>query len=132
MPDDITLERGRPGLGHYSSTSSAAELTAILYYRALRLRPKEPDWPDRDRFLLGKGHAATGIWPILVDLGYFPSEWTEQFGKIGSRINDHPNMRLARGIDFSSGALGHNLSVGVGMALAGRVQHRDFNTWVLT
>src|SRR5215467_12633841 len=156
MPADTTLERGRPltgaellhradwirlqtidliaqaGLGHYSSTFSSAELVATLYYHALRLRPGEPHWPDRDRFLLGKGHVATGLWPVLADLGYYPHDWLKQFGKVGSPVNDHPNMKLAPGIDFSSGSLGHNLSVGAGMALAGRLTGRDYRTFVLT
>ena len=152
----VTLERGRPvtdadllrkadwirlqtveliaqaGLGHYTSTFSCAEIVATLYYRTLRLRPSEPRWPDRDRFLLGKGHAATGLWPVLADLGYYPAELLKKFGKVGSPLNDHPNMRLAPGIDFSSGSLGHNLSVGTGMALAGRLARRDYRTFVLT
>ena len=152
----VTLERGRPvtaaelsrradwirlhtvrlieqaGLGHYASTFSCAEIIATLYYHTLRLRPDDPDWPDRDRFLLGKGHVATGLWPVLADLGYYPQDWLKQFGAIGSPLNDHPNMRLAPGIDFSSGSLGHNLSVAVGMALAGQLSERDYRTFVLT
>jgi len=120
------------GLGHYASTFSCAEIIATLYYHTLRLRPAEPGWPDRDRFLLGKGHVATGLWPVLADLGYYPEEWLKQFGTVGSPLNDHPNMRLAPGIDFSSGSLGHNLSVGVGMALSGRLFGRDYRTFVLT
>jgi transketolase len=120
------------GLGHYASTFSCAEIIATLYYHTLRLRPGEPGWPDRDRFLLGKGHVATGLWPVLADLGYFPADWLSQFGAIGSPLNDHPNMRLAPGIDFSSGSLGHNLSVGVGMALAGRLNGREYRVFVLT
>lgn len=119
-------------LGHYSSTFSCAEILATLYYHTLRLRPAEPQWADRDRFLLGKGHVATGVWPVLADLGYYPTEWLKQFGKVGSPLNDHPNMRLAPGIDFSSGSLGHNLSVGTGIALGGRLSGRDFRTFVLT
>jgi len=126
----------RAGLGHYTSTFSCAEIIATLYYHALRLRPAQPDWPDRDRFLLGKGHVATGLWPVLSDLGYFPADWLAQFGSIGSPLNDHPNMRLAPGIDFSSGSLGHNLSVGVGIALAGRLPGQlaghGYRTFVLT
>lgn len=153
---DSTLERGRPvtdtelarradwirlqtvgliaqaGLGHYASTFSCAEILATLYYHVLRLNPADPQWPDRDRFLLGKGHVATGLWPVLADLGFFPGEWLTQFGKVGSPVNDHPNMKLAPGIDFSSGSLGHNLSVGTGMALGGRLQGKDFRTFVLT
>ena len=157
MPEDtVTLERGRPvtdtelrrkadwirlqaveliaqaGLGHYSSTFSCAEIVATLYYHTLRLRPGEPRWPDRDRFLLGKGHVATGLWPVLADLGYYDKELLKQFGKVGSPLNDHPNMKLAPGIDFSSGSLGHNLSVGTGMALAARLSGRDYRTFVLT
>jgi transketolase len=120
------------GLGHYSSTFSCAEIFAALYYHALRLRPAEPQWPDRDRFLLGKGHVATGLWPVLADLGYYPTEWLKQFGKIGSPLNDHPNMRLAPGIDFSSGSLGHNLSVATGIAYGGRLSGRDYRTFVVT
>jgi transketolase len=120
------------GLGHYASTFSCAEIIATLYYHTLRLRPGEPGWPDRDRFLLGKGHVATGLWPVLADLGYYPEDWLEQFGTVGSPLNDHPNMRLAPGIDFSSGSLGHNLSVGVGMGLSARLSGRDYRTFVLT
>jgi transketolase len=157
MPDDtLTLDRGRPvtdaelnrradwirlqtidliaqaGLGHYSSTFSSAEIVAALYYRALRLRPGEPRWADRDRFLLGKGHVATGLWPVLADLGFYPRDWLGQFGKVGSPLNDHPNMKLAPGIDFSSGSLGHNLSVGTGMALGARLTGLSYRTFVLT
>jgi transketolase len=120
------------GLGHYSSTFSCAEILAVLYYHSLRLRPADPGWPDRDRMLLGKGHVATGLWPVLADLGYFPVEWLRRFGAIGSPLNDHPNMRLAPGIDFSSGSLGHNLSVAVGIALAGRLSGREYRTFVVT
>jgi transketolase len=120
------------GLGHYSSTFSCADLLAVLYYRALRLDPANPGWPDRDRFLLGKGHVATGLWPVLADLGYYPTGWLDQFGRVGSPLNDHPNMRLAPGVDFSSGSLGHNLSVGTGMALGGRRSGRDYRVFVLT
>jgi transketolase len=122
----------RAGLGHYSSTFSCAEILSVLYYRTLRLRPLEPDWPDRDRFLLGKGHVATGVWPVLADLGYFPESWLDDFGRIGCRLTDHPDMRVVPGVDFSSGSLGHNLSVGLGMALAGRISGRDYRTFVLT
>jgi transketolase len=120
------------GLGHYSSTFSCAEILSVLYYRTLRLRPDQPDWPERDRFLLGKGHVAVGLWPILADLGYFPAGWLAQFGQLGSPLNDHPNMRTAPGVDFSSGSLGHNLSVGVGMGLAARLHGLDYRTFVLT
>lgn len=119
------------GLGHYSSTFSAAELLTVLYRHTLRLKPSDSGWADRDRFLLGKGHIAVGLWPLLAELGYFPADWLETFGKKGAPLQDHPNMHTAPGIDFSSGSLGHNLSVGIGMALAARLQGRDYRTFVL-
>lgn len=117
--------------GHYSSVFSCAELFAALFYQTLRLNPAEPRWADRDRFLMGKGHAAIGQYPVLADLGYFPTEWLDSYTRIGSPLGDHPDMNKVPGIDFSSGSIGHNLSVGVGMALAARMQRRDYLTWVL-
>lgn len=110
------------GSGHYGSAFSIAEILSSLYYHHLRLRPEEPDWPDRDRFLLGKGHAAIGLYPILADLGYFDASWLDSYTRLGSPLGDHPDLRKVPGADFSSGSIGHNLSVGVGMALAARVQ----------
>ncbi|KQY54334.1 transketolase [Nocardioides sp. Root140] len=121
----------KAGLGHYSSTFSCAEILSVLYYRVMRLDPATPDWADRDRFLLGKGHAAVGLWPILSDLGYFPREDLDTFGYIGSPLGDHPDMRKAAGVDFSSGSLGHNLSVGLGIAMAARLRGSDHRTFVL-
>ena len=117
--------------GHYSSVFSCAEIFAALYYSTLRLRPSEPSWPDRDRFLLGKGHAAIGQYPCLADLGYFPEEWLDSYTRLGSPLGDHPDMNKVPGCDFSSGSIGHNLSVGVGMALAAKLRRQDYLTWVL-
>lgn len=124
-------EIGHAGLGHYSSTMSAAEILATLYYRTMRIDPAKPDWPDRDRFLLGKGHIAVGLWPILADLGYFPEEWLEGFGKIDQPLTDHPMMREVAGVDFSSGSLGHNLSVAIGMCLAARYRNSPSRAFVI-
>jgi transketolase len=119
------------GAGHYSATFSAAELLATLYYHELRLDPSHPQWPERDRFVLSKGHAAIGLYPILADLGFFDSTELETYTRLGSAFGDHPDMRKVRGIDFSSGSLGHGLSIGVGMALGGRVQSLDFRVYVM-
>ncbi len=119
------------GAGHYSGTFSAAELLATLYYHELRLDPGQPKWSDRDRFVLSKGHAAIGLYPILADLGYFDPADLETYTRLGSDFGDHPDMRKVRGIDFSSGSLGHGLSIGVGMALGGRVQSKDFRVFVM-
>lgn len=117
--------------GHYASTFSAAEIIATLYYGVMRLRRGEPAWPDRDRFLMGKGHAAVGVYPVLADLGFIDGEVLDQYTRLGNPLGDHPDMRRVPGIDFSSGSLGHALSAGLGMALAGRMTQRDFRVFVL-
>jgi transketolase len=119
------------GAGHYGGTFSAAELLAALYYYKLRIDPARPDWPDRDRFVLSKGHAAIGLYPVLADLGYFDPADLDSYTRLGSPFGDHPDMRKVRGVDFSSGSLGHGLSIGVGMALGGRVARRNFGVYVM-
>jgi transketolase len=118
-------------VGHYTSAFSAAEIFSVLYYDVMNLRRGEPQWPDRDRFLMGKGHAAVGLFPILADLDFFPKEWLDDYTRLGSPLGDHPDRRKVPGIDFSSGSIGHALSAGCGMALAGRILGKDFNTFVL-
>ncbi len=113
------------GAGHYSSTFSVAELFAALYYAHLRIDPADPKWPDRDRFVLSKGHAAIGLYPVLADLGFFDPALLDQYSRFRSPFGDHPDMKKVPGIDFSSGSLGHGLSVSVGMALSARMQKRD-------
>jgi len=117
--------------GHYGSVFSAAEILAALYYHVLRYDPRNPGWPDRDRFILSKGHAAVGLYPLLADVGFFEPALLDTYTRLGSPFGDHPDMRKIPGIDFSSGSLGHGLSVGVGMALAGRATGRDYRVYVL-
>jgi len=117
-------------VGHYTSVFSAAEIFAALYYDVMRLSA-DPKWPDRDRFLMGKGHAAVGLFPILADKGYLPVDVLNGYTRLGNPLGDHPDMRKVPGIDFSSGSIGHALSNGLGMALAGRFQRRDFTTFVM-
>lgn len=117
-------------VGHYTSVFSAAEIFAALYYDVMTLGA-DPKWPDRDRFLMGKGHAAVGLFPILADKGYLPVEVLNGYTRLGNPLGDHPDMRKVPGIDFSSGSIGHALSNGLGMALAGRMQGRDFTTFVM-
>jgi len=119
------------GAGHYSSSFSASELFAALYYAHMRINPGEPKWPDRDRFILSKGHAAIGLYPILADLGYFDSALLDNYTRLGSAFGDHPDMKKVPGLDFSSGSLGHGLSVAVGMALSARMQARDYRVFCM-
>lgn len=119
------------GAGHYTGTFSAAELVAALYYAQLRYRPADPGWPDRDRFVLSKGHAAIGLYPVLADVGFFDPAALDNYTRLGSMFGDHPDMRKVPGIDFSSGSLGHGLSAALGMTLAARVQGRSYRTYCL-
>jgi transketolase len=118
-------------VGHYTSVFSCAEVFASLFYDVMNLRPGTPAWPERDRFLMGKGHAAVGLYPILADLDFFPAEWLDSYTRLGSPLGDHPDMRKVPGIDFSSGSIGHALSGGLGMVLGQRASGRDFNVFVL-
>ncbi|TRM51529.1 transketolase [Achromobacter sp. LC458] len=118
-------------VGHYSSVFSCAEIFASLYYDVMRLRPGEPHWPDRDRFLMGKGHAAVGLFPVLADHGFIDRALLDGYTRLGSPLGDHPDMSKVPGVDFSSGSIGHALSNGVGMAMGGRMSRRDFNVFVM-
>jgi transketolase len=118
-------------VGHYSSVFSCAEIFSVLYYDTMRLRRGEPGWPERDRFLMGKGHAAVGQFPILADLEFFDKAWLDDYTRLGSPLGDHPDMRKVPGVDFSSGSIGHALSNGVGMMLGARMQKKEFNAFVL-
>lgn len=122
---------GIAGAGHYSAVFSAAELLATLYYAHLRIDPENPAWADRDRFVLSKGHAAIGLYPVLADLGYFDPAELDSYTRLFSRFGDHPDMKKVPGIDFSSGSLGHGLSIGVGFALAARLHRSPSRTYVM-
>ncbi|MGC2942547.1 transketolase [Brevibacterium sp. FAM 24638] len=117
--------------GHYSSVFSAAETLSALYYSVMRIDPERPALPDRDRFVIGKGHAAVGIFAVLADLGYFPQSSLDTYARLGSPFGDHPDMTKVPGIDFSSGSIGHALSNGCGMALAGRMSGKDFTVFAM-
>ncbi|SAI65792.1 transketolase N-terminal part [Bordetella ansorpii] len=118
-------------VGHYSSVFSCAEIFAALYYDVMRLRQGEPAWAGRDRFLMGKGHAAVGLFPILADLGFIGRELLDGYTRLGSPLGDHPDMSKVPGVDFSSGSIGHALSNGVGMAMGGRLDKLDYHTFVM-
>ncbi|MFH1553558.1 MAG: transketolase [Pseudomonadota bacterium] len=118
-------------VGHYSSVFSAAEIFAALYYDIMDIEKGNPTRADRDRFLMGKGHAAVGLFPILAEFGYIAKEVLDNYTRLGNPLGDHPDMRKVPGIDFSSGSIGHALSAGLGMALGGRMQKLDFNVFVM-
>ena len=117
--------------GHYGSSFSSSEIFSTLYYHVLNYDPKNPQWKSRDRFVMGKGHSAVGVYPILADVGFFPKEELDTYTQLGSAFGDHPDMNKIKGIDFSSGSIGHGLSVGVGMSLGARVDKEKYRTFIL-
>jgi transketolase len=119
------------GAGHIGGVLSAADMLAALYFSELRVDPQRPEWEDRDRFILSKGHCAIGLYATLALRGYFPIEELDTFDAIDSRLQGHPDMRKLPGLDMSTGSLGQGLSPGVGMALGARMLRKDFRTWVM-
>ena len=121
----------RVSVGHVGGPLSAAEVLAALYGRILRIRPHEPDWPERDRFILSKGHSSLGQYAAMGLAGYFDLEEMCTFDQKGSRLQGHPDMNKLPGIDISTGSLGMGLSAGLGMALGATHLGQDFRTFVL-
>ncbi len=117
--------------GHYTSVFSAAEVFSALYYDVMNLRRGEPGWDGRDRFTIGKGHAAVGLFPIYADLDFFPRDWLDDYTRLGSPLGDHPDMRKVPGVDFSSGSIGHALSNAIGMVLAQRWTGKDYKVFCM-
>ncbi|CAG9183390.1 transketolase [Cupriavidus pinatubonensis] len=117
--------------GHYTSVFSAAELFAALYYDVMSIRHGEPAWPDRDRFTIGKGHAAVGIFPILAEYGFIDRKTLDGYTRLGNPLGDHPDMTKVPGVDFSSGSIGHALSNGAGMAKAAKMSGKAFTVFTM-
>ena len=120
------------GSGHPSSSMSATEVVTALYFGGfLRVNPKEPDWPDRDRFVLSKGHACPVLYAAMAEIGYFPPDELLTLRQLGSVLEGHPNYRRLPGIEASTGSLGQGLSIGLGQALAARLDKRPTRVYVL-
>lgn len=117
--------------GHPGGAFSTAEVVTYLYFKEMNIDPKNPEWPDRDRFILSKGHACPIQYAALGALGYFPEEEMHKLRKEGSMLQGHPNMRKCPGIDISTGSLGQGLSVGVGMAVAGKRDGKNYRVYVV-
>jgi transketolase len=119
------------GSGHPGGSLSAADIVTALYFRIMRHDPRNPKWPDRDRFILSKGHAAPVLYAALAECGYFPLEWLTTLRKTGTCLQGHTDSTLTPGVDMSAGSLGQGLSVGIGMALAARLDKKDYRTYVM-
>jgi transketolase len=117
--------------GHLGGPLSATDMLVALYFRILRIRPDEPNWPDRDRFVLSKGHSSIALYTVLAMRGYFPVEELGTFDAIDSRLQGHPDMSVTPGIDMSSGSLGLGFSGALGIAMGARAAGKDFITYVM-
>jgi len=121
---------GIAGSGHPGGSLSSVEILTALYFRVLRHNPANPSWPDRDRFILSKGHVAPVLYATLAECGYFPVDELWTLRKLGSRLQGHTEHTLP-GVEMSAGSLGQGLSFGIGCALAARLDKKDYRTYVL-
>jgi transketolase len=121
----------RAGSAHVGSALSMADLLAVLYAGILRVDPHRPDWPERDRFLLSKGHACAALYVALAECGFFPAVWLEDFYQNGSHLPGHATHVGIPGVEVSTGSLGHGLSIACGMALAGKRDGRPYRVFTL-
>lgn len=129
---DIIKMISEAGSGHPGGALSAADLMTALYFGYLRHDTKNPNWPERDRVIFSKGHASALLYACLAEAGYFPEEELMSFRKLGSRLQGHPSKdKGLPGVEVSTGSLGHGLSMGVGMALALRLDKKNSRVYVL-
>jgi len=131
MRKNIIKMLGEAGSGHPGGSLSSADIVAVLYFHELRLDPNRPDWPDRDRFVLSKGHAAPVLYAALAGRGFFPEAELMTLRRLGSRLQGHPDMRKAPGVEMSTGSLGQGLSAANGMALAARLDKKNYRVYAL-
>lgn len=118
------------GSGHAGGSSSAADILAALYFHRMRIRPQEPEWPERDRFVLSKGHANAALGAVLAQAGFIDDAVLDRFYGYESPFGMHPDIKMA-GVEMCTGALGHGLAIAMGMALGARIQKQAFHTFVM-
>lgn len=122
----------RAGLGHPGGDLSSADILAVLYFGVLRFNPNDPAWPERDRFIMSKGHCSAALYATLAAAGFFPIQELDTYAMPGSRLNGHPDRNKLPGVEASTGSLGHGLPIATGMALAARLDGAAWRTYVLT
>ena len=127
----ILTETHAAASGHPGGSLSAAEIYTYLFFEEMRIDPKNPGDPDRDRFVLSKGHTCPGLYAAMAHRGYFPVEELSTFRALGTRLQGHPSMHALPGIEMSTGSLGQGLSTAVGMALAARFMKKDYRVYAL-
>jgi transketolase len=128
---DILRMTTEAGSGHPGGSLSATDIITTIYFYKLKHDPKKPSWPDRDRFILSKGHAAPALYSVLAKSGYFPSKELMKLRKLGSFLQGHPEKEKCPGIEASTGPLGQGLSYANGITLAGRIDNKDYRVYVL-
>ena len=122
---------GKAGSGHPGGSLSAVEIVSTLYFKILKHKPSDPQWSDRDRFILSKGHAAPMLYATLAECGYFPVEELATLRQLDSRLQGHTDRTVTPGVEMSAGALGQGLSFAIGVALAGRLNSQKYKAYVL-
>ena len=122
---------GKAGSGHPGGSLSAVEIVTTLYFKVLRHKPQDPQWSERDRFILSKGHAAPMLYATLAECGYFPVDELTTLRQLDSRLQGHTDRTVTPGVEMSAGALGQGLSFGIGVALAGRLNSQQYRVHVL-
>ena len=122
---------GESGSGHPGGSLSAADIMAVLYWQEMRVDPSRPDWPERDRFILSKGHAAPILYACLAEKGYFPVDDLLTLRKLNSHLQGHPDMKQTPGVEASTGSLGQGLSIANGMALAAKLDGGEYRVYAL-
>jgi len=121
----------RAKAGHVGGPLSAVDMLTALYFEIMNVVPERPEWEDRDRFVLSKGHSSIALYSVLAERGYFPKSELDTFDEIGSRLQAHPDMTKLPGLDMSTGSLGQGISAAVGMALAAKLTGRSYRTYCM-
>jgi transketolase len=128
---DVVDMLAPPKVGHLGGSSSCAEIVAVLYFHQMRHDPKNPHWPQRDRFIMSKGHSALSQYAALAECGYFPVAELKHNKELGCRLQGHPDLQKVPGIEANTGSLGQGLSVGIGLALSARLDASDSRVYVV-
>ncbi|MDR1510919.1 MAG: transketolase, partial [Synergistaceae bacterium] len=128
---DIARMFHRSGSGHFGGSFSCVEIVTFLYFEVMNIKVDDLAWTGRDRFIISKGHGAAAVYATLMQLGVIPKKWIEMYETLDANLSTHPNHRKIPGFDMSAGSLGHGLSVGVGMAMAAKMDGASYNTYVL-
>ncbi|MCR5100520.1 MAG: transketolase [Butyrivibrio sp.] len=128
---DIVTALHAAGAGHPGGSLSATDIFTYLYFEEMNIDPKNVTNPDRDRFVLSKGHCAPGLYSVMAERGYFPKEELTTLRKLGSRLQGHPSIQYLPGLDMSSGSLGQGISAACGMAMSAKLDNKDFRVYTL-